>query len=166
MTIQVEKTELDGVLLVKSSFFNDHRGKFISLYDQKDFEDNGIDILFLQDSMSYSTKNVLRGIHGDFVTWKLVCCTYGSLHCTVVNCWIEKYDFGKWQSFNLTAENGYQLLIPPGYGNSYLALEDSVCYYKQSTFYVPGRQFSYKWNDRKFNIDWPIDNPILSERDS
>jgi len=162
----VEKTELEGVLLIKPDIFKDKRGLFVSLYDTQDFKEKVTSVRFVQDGISISKKNVLRGIHGDLITWKLVTCLKGKLHVVLVNCNPKKEDFGKWQAFSLSGRNKHQVLVPPDYGNSYLSqAENSICYYKQSTLYVPDRQFSYKWNDPKFNIDWPVKEPILSGRD-
>ena len=77
------------------------------------------------------------------------------------------HSFGKWQSFDLNPENKWRLLVPPLYASGYAALEENtMVQYKQSSLYVPGTQFSYKWNDLRFGIDWPIQHPILSPRDA
>jgi dTDP-4-dehydrorhamnose 3,5-epimerase len=84
----------------------------------------------------------------------------------VVNCDKKSKDFGKWSSFTLTDKNRLQVLIPPKYGNAHLVISDlTIFHYKQSTYYDRSRQFTYKWDDPKFNIWWPIKNPILSQRD-
>ncbi len=164
--IEVQKTNLDGVLLIKPYIFEDFRGQFVETWNEKMYKDNGIDIKYVQDDLSISTKNVLRGIHGDQVTYKLLSCLHGKLYFVVVNCDTESNNFGKWQSFILSDVNRHQVLVPPKFGNAYLVLSDIAIFcYKQSTYYDRGKQFTYKWNDPKLNIYWPIDNPILSERD-
>lgn len=146
--------------------FKDFRGQFIETYNEKLYREKGIDVTFVQDDISYATRDVLRGIHGDNETWKLVSCLYGKLFFVVVNCDEQSSDFGKWQSFILSDENRMQILTPPKHGNAYLVLSDDGLFsYKQSTYFVHGRQFTYKWDDPRFNILWPIKNPILSERD-
>ncbi|MDO8424413.1 MAG: dTDP-4-dehydrorhamnose 3,5-epimerase family protein [bacterium] len=165
--IKVAKTNLDKVLLVTlSDAFEDFRGQYIEIYNEKLYRENGIDIKFIQDDVAISHKNVLRGIHGDLETWKLISCLSGKIYVVIVNCDADSKEFGKWQSFALSDENRQQVLVPPKHGNSYLTLSDtSIYHYKQSTYYNRSGQFTYKWNDPKFNISWPIKDPILSERD-
>lgn len=164
--IQVSKTKLDGVLLIKPDIFEDSRGQYVEIYNEELYKKNGINIKFIQDDISISIKNVLRGIHGDSETWKLISCLYGKFYLVVVNCDTNSKDFGKWQSFVLSDKNRLQILVPPKYGNAHLVLSDmTIFHYKQSTYYNPLRQFTYKWNDPKFKIRWPIKNPILSQRD-
>ncbi|MBU1862101.1 MAG: dTDP-4-dehydrorhamnose 3,5-epimerase family protein [Candidatus Omnitrophica bacterium] len=165
--MKVTTTELDGVLVIEPDVFCDHRGKYIELYNEQLYNDNGITIKFIQDDISVSKKNVLRGIHGDRQTWKLITCLQGKFFFVVVNCDEESAHFGKWQSFILSEDNRQQILVPPLYGNAHVALSDKVIFhYKQSTYYNRERQFTYAWNDERFNISWPVDNPIFSKRDS
>ncbi len=164
--IKVSKTNLNKVLLIEPDIFEDLRGQFVETYNKKMYQENGINIDFVQDDISLSKKNVLRGIHGDQGTWKLISCLKGKIYVVVVNCDTESKDFGKWQSFDLSENNRRQVLIPPKHGNSYLTLSEmSIFHYKQSTYYGCFKQFTYKWNDPKFKIKWPIKNPILSGRD-
>ena len=164
--MQVFKTKLEGVLLIKSEAFEDHRGYYLEAYNEKLYRKNGIDVKFVEDDISVSTKHVLRGIHGDSKTWKLISCLLGKFYLVVVNCDKKSKDFGKWQSFILSDSNHYQVLVPPKFGNAHLVLSDiDIFSYKQSAYYNPGGQFTYKWNDPDFKIWWPIKNPILSQRD-
>ena len=168
-----EKTSLQNVLLIKPAPFIDFRGSYLELFNkqtyQKLFAQHNIpNLQFVQDDASVSFKNVLRGFHGDAKTWKLTTCLRGEIYSVILNCDEESKEFGKWEAFKLTGENGYELLIPPAYGNSFLVMsEDAVYYYKQTTYYDPVNlpQFTYKWNDPIFNVKWPIDEPILSKRD-
>lgn len=164
--IEVSQTDLDGVLLIKPSVFEDHRGRYIEIYNEALYGQNGIDVKFIQDDISVSGRDVLRGIHGDNETWKLVSCLYGEFYFVVVNCNKNCEDFGKWQSFVLSDTNRHQVLVPPRHGNAHLVLSDTaIFHYKQSTYYDRSKQFTYKWNDPQLNIRWPIDSPILSQRD-
>lgn len=164
--IKVSKTNIEGVLLIKPDVFEDFRGQYVETYNEGLYKKNKVNVKFVQDDISVSLKNVLRGIHGDDLTWKLVSCLYGKLYQVVVNCDKNSKNFGKWQSFILSDKNRLQVLVPPKHGNSYLTLSrTSIFYYKQSTYYNFSKQFTYKWNDPKFKIKWPIKNPILSQRD-
>jgi len=164
--IKVSKTNLDKVLLIKPAVFEDFRGEYVEIYNEELYRKNGIDVKFVEDDISVSTKNVLRGIHGDSETWKLVSCLYGKFYLVVVDCDKDSENFGKWQSFILSDRNRQQVLIPPKHGNCYLILSDmAIFHYKQSSYYNPTGQFTYKWNDPRFKIWLPIKNPILSQRD-
>ena len=121
----------------------------------------------MQDDISISKKKVLRGIHGDNKTWKLVSCLLGKFYLIVVNNKKNSRDYMKWQSFVLSSENRQQILIPPGYGNGHLVLTQKAIFsYKQTTYYDPRSQFTIKWNDEKYKFSWPIKKPILSKRDT
>lgn len=164
--MEVFSTTLEGVMLVKLDVFDDLRGEYIESYNEDLYRKHKIDIKFVQDVMSISTRHVLRGIHGDNETWKLFTCIHGKVYFIVVNCDEESDNFGKWQSFILSDRNMHQVLVPPKYGNGHLIMSNkAIFHYKQSTYYNPSIQFTYKWDNPKFNIWWPIKNPILSQRD-
>jgi len=164
--ITVEKTQLEGVLQIVPDVFKDHRGQFVETYNEELYKKNGVDVDFVQDDISRSKKDVLRGIHGDRETSKLVSCVYGKLYFVVVDCREGSKNFGKWQSFTLSDENRMQIFAPAGYGMAYLAQSGEVIFtYKQNTYFVHGKQFTYRWDDPTFKIEWPIANPIVSERD-
>lgn len=165
--MKIEKTGLDGVLEIYPHIFKDFRGRYVETYNQQEYKANNVNIDFVQDDISISMQNVLRGIHGDDVTWKLVSCLEGSFYLVVVNCIQDSPDFGKWVSFDMSEDDYKQILIPPNHGNAHLVLSGrAIFHYKQSTYYDRSRQFTYKWNDERFNINWPVNNPILSERDA
>ena len=164
--ITISQTNLKGVLLIKPDVFEDFRGEYMETYNEELYQKSGIGVKFVQDDISVSAKNVLRGIHGDNETWKLISCLYGKFYLVVVNCDTESSEFGKWQAFTLSDKNRLQVLVPPKYGNGHLVLSEiTVFHYKQSTYYQPEKQFTYKWNNPKFNIWWPTKSPILSQRD-
>ena len=170
--MEILETKLKDVLMFKPKIYRDFRGSNMELYNNKIYTDVIYEkfnkkINFVLDKMTISSKNVLRGIHGDSKTWKLVSCLQGKIYFGVVNCKKNCSDFGDWGSFDLSGENRHQVLVPPMYGNAHLVLtDDAIFHYKWSEYYNLPEQFSYKWNDSKFKIKWPIKNPILSERDS
>ena len=164
--IEVSKTKLNNVLLIKPSFFEDHRGEYVELYNRELYRSKGISVDFVQDDISIATRGVIKGIHGDLSTWKLISCLYGKFYLVVVNNDEESKDFGKWESFTLSDVNKHQILVPPKHGNGHLCLTDKCIFqYKQSTCYDPTGQFTIRWNDPRFKIWWPIKDPILSQRD-
>ena len=151
--------------MIKPDVYKDFRGENLELYNDKIYPEKRIGMKFVQDNISVSSKNVLRGIHGDEKTWKLVSCIYGEIYFVVVNCDESSEDFGKWESFSLTGENHWQVLVPAKFGNAHLVLSDkAVFHYRWSEYYTP-RQFTYRWDDARFGINWPIKNPVLSPRD-
>ena len=165
--IAVSKTNLDGVLLIKpSTMFEDFRGTYTELYNKKLFAEAGINVDFIQDDISISSKHVLRGIHGDAETWKLISCLHGNFYMVVVNWDKASPQFGEWESFALSGMNRTQVLVPPKFGNGHLVLSDeAIFHYKQSTYYNRDSQFTIMWNDPKINIWWPVRDPIMSRRD-
>ena len=163
----IEETSLYGVFLLKPWVHEDLRGNFYETYNEREYKTAGLTANFVQDDVSVSRRGVLKGIHGDAGTYKLIQCVYGCVFAVVVNCNESSNNFGKWQSFELSDKNKYQIYIPPMYGNGYYVQSDIAVYtYKQSTYYGEYRQFTYKWDDKRFDIKWPIDKLILSERDS
>ena len=164
--MKIGKTNLEGVLKITLDAFEDHRGYYIETYNEELYKENGINVKFIQDDISVSSKNVLRGIHGDQNTWKLISCLGGEFLLVVVNNDENSPQFKKWESFTLTENNNIQILVPPKFGNGHLVLTDrAIFHYKQSTYYNPKGQFTIRWNDPEYNITWPISIPILSKRD-
>ena len=164
--MEILKTELLGVLSIKRNVFEDFRGSFTEIFNEKLYQEHGIDIKFVEDDISVSTQHVLRGIHSDTKAWKLISCLHGKIYLIIVNCDTESENFGKWQSFVLFENGGLQVLVPPKHGVAYLVLSDkAIFHYKQSQYYDPSRQSTYRWDDPRFKIWWPIKNPILSQRD-
>jgi dTDP-4-dehydrorhamnose 3,5-epimerase len=164
--MKVNDTKIYGVKLITPERFEDHRGSYMEIYDSKKFNSSCQQIDFVQDDISISNKGVLRGLHGDWKTTKLVTIINGSGYCLIADNRKDSPTYGQWQSFTLSKQNKKQLLLPAGIGNSVLALEDNmIYYYKQNTHFVDGQQFTIKWNDPEWNFWWPIKSPILSMRD-
>jgi len=165
--MKVMKTALDGVLLISPpTQFEDFRGEYVEIYNQSLYTQAGITYDFIQDDISMSHRHVLRGIHGDDATAKLVSCLYGKFFLVVVNQDESSSQFGQWTSFTLSDRNRLQVLIPPKFGNGHQVLtETAIFHYKQTTSYDRARQFTLLWDDPDLNINWPVNTPILSARD-
>ena len=164
--MQVEKTKLDGVLLIKPYIFEDFRGQYIETYNYDLYKKNGIEVEFKQDDISISSRHVLRGIHGDSETWKLISCHLGSFYLMVVNNDPASLQYRQWQGFTLSETNHHQVLVPPKFGTGHVVMSDrAMFHYKQNTYYNPAGQFTIIWNDPQYRMWWPIKNPILSRRD-
>ena len=134
-SLHVAKSKLDGVLVITPpTNFEDFRGSYVEIYNEPIYQSAGISQQFLQDDISTSNRNVLRGIHGDKKTWKLISCLYGSFYLVVVNNDEKSNQFKQWTSFTLSDRNRLQVLIPPNFGNGHLVLSDSaIFHYKQTT---------------------------------
>jgi dTDP-4-dehydrorhamnose 3,5-epimerase len=166
--LKVAPASLDGVLVIEpATRFEDFRGEYVETYNEDLYRKAGIDVRFVQDDISVSTRGVLRGLHGDDRTWKLVSCLIGRFYLVVVDWRPESPTYRRWEAFTLSERNRTQVLIPPNVGNGHLVMsEQAVFSYKQSEYYHRKSQFSIRWNDPTLNIYWPIANPILSTRDA
>ncbi len=152
------------VKIYQPDSFEDFRGELYTLFKQEEHE-----LIFNHDKVSVSRQNVLRGMHGDSKSWKLITCLSGVVYLVVIDNRPDSPNYLKWDSIVLSETNRRQVLIPPMFANGHLVLSNTaVFFYKWS---YPGEypdvkdQFTLKWNDPKINIYWPIDNPILSKRD-
>ena len=164
--MNIEETNLNDVLKIFLEPFIDFRGSYTETYNKALYEKHGIDVPFVQDDISVSSRHVLRGLHGDAETWKLITCLQGSFYLVVVNNDKNSTQYRKWTSFTLTENNNVQVLVPPHFGNGHLVLTDkAIFHYKQNTYYDPSRQFTIKWNDPEYGFWWPIKTPIISRRD-
>lgn len=165
--VAVEDTPLAGVkLIVPPTRFEDFRGSYVELYNRELYRAAGIDVEFVQDDVSASSRHVLRGLHGDDATWKLVSCVYGRFYLVVVNWDGASPQYKQWTAFTLSDRNNLQILIPPKFGNGHVVLSDhAIFHYKQSTYYDRARQFTLKWNDPALGLWWPVKDPIVSRRD-
>jgi dTDP-4-dehydrorhamnose 3,5-epimerase len=170
--METKLTGLPGVILFEHECYEDHRGTYEELYNKEKFDAQCSLLLnktigFKEANIAVSTKHVLRGLHGDDRTWKYVTCLKGKYFINVL-CYDEESDhYGKYQSFVLSGENKKQLLIPPKHGHGYVVMSDeAIFHYQQScTYRGMGEQFTVRYNDGRFNMWWPIKNPILSKRD-
>lgn len=160
---------LPELKIVRHTQFVDARGQLYSHYTSESEKKILRGCEFNHQKYAVSKKNVLRGIHGDCKTQKLVSCIFGAIHQVIVDCRPDALSFGRWTAFNLTGDDCVSILIPPGFGNAYLTCsEHSVYSYKlayDGEYLDAEDQFTYKWNDVRFGIDWPMDSPILSDRD-
>ena len=152
--------------MIRLDVFKDHRGEYIETYNIETYNKLGINVNFVADDMSVSTYGVLRGIHGDDKTWKLIQCLMGSFYLVVVCNDKDSPSYGEWEGFFLSELDRSQVLVPPKHGNGHLVLSDKAIFnYKQSEQYYRDGQFTIKYNEIE-DMWWPyVDNLILSERD-
>jgi dTDP-4-dehydrorhamnose 3,5-epimerase len=133
----VSDTTLDGVkIITPPTSSEDFRGSYVELYNHELCRQHGIGVDFIQDDVSTSSRHVLRGVHGDGRTWKLVSCLIGRFYLLVVNNDPGHAQYRRWQGFTLSESNRLQVLIPPRFGNGHVVMSDvAVFHYKQSSYY-------------------------------
>jgi len=167
--ITVTQTSLPGVVIVEPRVFDDERGFFMESFNARDFADAGLPTSFVQDNHSRSTRGVLRGLHYQYPTWqgKLVRALVGEIFDVAVDIRQSSPHFGEWFGLTLSAENRKQLYVPPGFAHGFCVLSDvSEMVYKCTSLYVPADDAGVLWNDPSIGIEWPMKDPILSEKDS
>ena len=169
--IKVTRCEIEGLCIIEPTVHGDSRGYFMETYNQNDMKENGLDMVFVQDNQSMSTKGVLRGLHYQkkYPQGKLVRVIQGSVFDVAVD--LRKYSktFGKWFGIELSAENKKQFYIPEGFAHGFLVLSDEAEFcYKVTDFYHPNDEGGIMWNDPAIGIEWPldgIDEIKLSDKD-
>lgn len=165
-----QEEKIEGLVIIETKRFVDSRGYFYESFNQEKFEELiGEPVLFIQDNVSVSSKNVLRGLHfqnDPHAQGKLVSVLKGSVLDVAVDIRKNSKTYGQHQSVLLTAENGLQFWIPPGFAHGFLALEDDTVFsYKCTNYYHPESEGSLLWNDADLAIDWKIKSPIISPKD-
>lgn len=165
------KTQIEGVYIIEPKVWSDKRGYFMETYNKNEFLQAGLNINFVQDNESKSTKGVLRGLHFQkkHSQGKLVRVIKGEIFDVVVDLRIGSKTYCKWESFILNEEKKKQLYIPKGFAHGFLVLSDEVIFnYKCTDFYAPEYDGGIKWDDLDLNINWPthsVEKIILSEKD-
>jgi dTDP-4-dehydrorhamnose 3,5-epimerase len=166
-----ESKVISGLKVITPDVFYDFRGEYVGTFNARRyqfFDQAGRQIEFVEDDISVSRMGVLRGLHGDNKTWKLIQCLYGDFYYVVVDMRKDSPTYLNWEAFAVNDKNRKQVLVPAGCANGHLCLSKSCIFsYKQSEYYDGAeKQFTVRWDDPKLNIYWPVKAPILSERDS
>lgn len=165
--MKISTTKLDGLIIIEPKVFHDARGYFFETFQTQRYAELGIPP-FVQDNVSRSTKNVLRGLHYQLPhsQGKLVWVTRGSVWDVVVDIRLGSPTFGQWFGITLSDENHLQMYIPPGFAHGFCVLSDIADFhYKCTDFYTPGAEHGIRWNDPDIQIAWPITQPITSPKD-
>lgn len=169
--MKITETCFKGLLIIEADVYGDNRGWFTETYTKNKFTDKGIGVDFVQDNQSYSVqKGTLRGIHfqtNPMAQTKMIRCTRGAIIDTVVDLRKGSDTYKQWYSSELSAENKKQLFIPKGFGHAFLTItKDVEVQYKVDKYYSKEHDSSIKFNDPEIGIDWGIENPVLSQKDS
>jgi len=166
--MKVTELGLPGVLLVEPRLFRDERGAFVESWSARRFAGAGLEVEFVQDNVSWSRRGVVRGLHYQHPHGqaKLISVLRGEVWDVVVDVRRGSPTFGQWIGVPLSAESGHQLFIPEGYAHGFAALsEEAIFSYKCSRYYDPASEWTIRWDDPELKIDWPVEDPIVSEKD-
>jgi dTDP-4-dehydrorhamnose 3,5-epimerase len=167
--MEVVETPLAGVLLVRPRVFRDARGTFMESWRRDRYEAAGIPGTFVQDNVAMSKRHVLRGLHYQWPSpqGKLVMALEGEVFDVAVDLRKGSRSFGRWYGHRLTAEDGTQLWIPEGFAHGYVVLSDRAIFaYKCTRAYDPSGDRAVRWDDPAIGIEWPVAEPVLSQKDS
>ena len=169
--ITVTPCDIEGLYVIEPTVFKDERGYFVETYNQNDMKEAGLDMVFVQDNQSMSTRGVLRGLHfqKQFPQGKLVRVVRGKVFDVAVDLRSDSKTYGKWFGVELSAENMKQGYIPEGFAHGFLVLSDEAEFcYKCTDFYHPGDEGGLAWNDSEIGVEWPLEEGvdlIISEKD-
>lgn len=167
--MDIQETKLKDVLIITPKVFSDDRGYFLESFRKKVFAERGLSFDFIQDNISRSKKNTIRGLHyqvGEFAQGKLCQVVYGSVLDVAVDIRFGSPTFGKYVATELSEENHEQLWIPPGFAHGFSVLSDiAIFHYKCTNYYDKNSERAIVFNDKELNIDWNITMPLVSPKD-
>ena len=167
--MKIIETKLPGVKIFEPEVFSDSRGFFLETWQKKNYAAAGIDLNFVQDNVSVSKKGILRGLHYQYPhpQGKLVQVLAGEVVDVAVDIRTGSETFGKWVSVELSETNHRQLYVPAGFAHGFCVVSDKAIFsYKCTDYYDRAAEAGIAWDDPDLNIDWPIEKPDLSEKDS
>ena len=168
--MNVIKSKLNDCVIIEPKVFGDERGFFLESFQAERYtSEAGITLPFVQDNHSRSSKSVLRGLHFQKTKpqGKLVRVVRGQVYDVAVDIRKGSPTYGQWEGLILSEENKTQLWVPPGFAHGFVVLSDTADFeYKCTDFYDPSDEGSILWNDSDLDIPWPVDNPILSNKDA
>ena len=167
--MEIIKTPLEGLLIIKPDVFEDERGYFFESFNHGKFLNLGLDLKFCQDNESKSKRGVLRGLHFQappFAQGKLVRVMRGSVLDVAVDIRTNSPTYGKWESIVLSGQNKWMYWIPEGFAHGFATLEDdTIFFYKCTNVYNKASEGSIIWNDQDLGINWGLEDPVISDKD-
>jgi dTDP-4-dehydrorhamnose 3,5-epimerase len=165
----VSETSLPGVRLFEPDVYTDARGSFMEAWNARDYGRHGLHVTFVQDNLSRSRGGVLRGLHfqNPRPQGKLISVLAGEVYDVIVDVQADSDTFGEWEGRVLSAETAQQLYVPEGYAHGFVVTSDEALFhYKCTDFYHPEADRSVRWDDPHLGIDWPVTDPVLSDKDA
>ncbi|MBO7364784.1 MAG: dTDP-4-dehydrorhamnose 3,5-epimerase [Lachnospiraceae bacterium] len=169
--IKITRCDIEGLCVIEPTVHRDARGYFVETYNQRDMQEAGLDLRFVQDNQSMSSKGVLRGLHfqKQYPQGKLVRVLRGKVFDVAVDLRAGSKTFGKWFGVVLSARNMKQFYIPEGFAHGFYVMSNTAVFaYKCTDFYHPGDEGGMLWSDPEIGIEWPIEpgtEPLVSEKD-
>ncbi len=166
--MEIEETDIPDVLLLKPEVYRDERGFFLETYREEYLKEKNIDVHFVQDNLSKSQKNTVRGLHYQIENQqdKLLMVMEGAILDVAVDLRQDSPTFGEHTAMELSAENKHQVFIPKGFAHGFSVLSDNaLVYYKCSDYYYPDGERGLLWDDPELDIDWKVTDPIISQKD-
>ena len=167
--MNVLRYDITGLLVIEPKVFGDTRGFFLETWNRRRYSEAGLNADFVQDNVSFSRRGILRGLHfqNPNPQGKLLHVLQGEVFDVAVDIRRSSPPFGKWHGLVLSAENKRQFYIPPGFGHGFLVLsETALFHYKCTEFYSPKDELAIRWDDPDIGINWPLKDPVISERDA
>lgn len=167
--MKIQTSNLAGLMLIVPDFFDDHRGRFFEAFKKTDFDAASIPSEYLQSNISISERGTIRGLHfqfGNFAQGKLIRCVQGAIFDVALDLRESSRTFGKFEVFELSSNNHHSVFIPAGFAHGFQALTDgAVVHYQCTTLYNPANEAGINPLDDDLLIRWPINDPILSNKD-
>jgi dTDP-4-dehydrorhamnose 3,5-epimerase len=167
--MNVTRCDIPGLLILEPKVFGDPRGFFLETWNRRRYAEAGIDTDFVQDNISFSRRGILRGLHLQHPNpqGKLLQVLQGEVFDVAVDVRRSSATFGRWHGLVLSGDNKRQFYIPPGFAHGFAVLsETALFHYKCTNFYSPKDELAIRWDDPDIGIQWPIQAPLLSERDA
>lgn len=166
--MNITRFEIEGLLLIEPKVFGDARGFFVESWNERRYREAGIAGAFVQDNLSFSRGGTLRGLHfqNPAAQGKLVYVLQGEVFDVAVDIRRSSPTFGRWHGVTLSGENKRQFFVPPGFAHGFAVVSETALFaYKCTEFYAPQNEATIAWNDPDIGIQWPMVNPVLSEKD-
>ena len=166
--MKIIETSLPGVLIIEPKVFPDARGFFVETYQRERYQSMGLATEFVQDNLSFSSRGVLRGVHcqNPHAQGKLVQVLQGEVWDVAVDIRRHSPHFGQWTAVALSSGKKNQIYVPPGFAHGFCVLSETALFaYKCTDTYYPGAEVGFRWDDPEVGIAWPVQEPILSEKD-
>jgi dTDP-4-dehydrorhamnose 3,5-epimerase len=161
--------DIAGLLIIEPKVFGDARGFFLESYNERRYREAGVNAAFVQDNVSFSRRGILRGLHfqNPNPQGKLLQVLQGEVFDVAVDVRRGSPTFGKWHGLVLSSENRRQFYIPAGFAHGFLVTSDTALFqYKCTELYSPKDEMAVRWDDPAIGIQWPMNDPLISERDS
>jgi dTDP-4-dehydrorhamnose 3,5-epimerase len=167
--MKVQTCAIPGLLVIEPKAFGDARGFFLESWNRRRYQEAGLEADFLQDNVSFSRRGILRGLHfqNPNPQGKLLQVLQGEVFDVAVDIRRSSPTFGKWHGLRLSGENKLQFYIPAGFAHGFAVLSETALFqYKCTEFYSPADELALRWDDPDLGIEWPLKDPLLSERDA